>query len=206
VIVTNTGLEPAARLAVLLHEAGHAALRGELQPGEYRAHRGLCETEAESTAFVLGNLLGLNTDASSVSYIVGWSQTDPAVIAAAATNVLRAVNIIAAGLGLHDAEGESLGGSSAASANDWCGPAKCAGPHPVPGRRPQFPLGSTSATGGCGHFAGQPGERVTYCRVVIAVVGAVARICRVQVSPAGGRWYATDVRARRRWRSRQEPR
>lgn len=44
-------------------------LHGELAPGEYRAHRGRCETEAESVADVLANLLGLNTDASSISYL-----------------------------------------------------------------------------------------------------------------------------------------
>ena len=32
----------------------------------------------------------------------GWSQADDAVLTAAATNVLRAVNAIAAGLGLDD--------------------------------------------------------------------------------------------------------
>jgi antirestriction protein ArdC len=104
VIVTNTGLEPAARLTVLLHEAAHAVLHGELAPGEYQTYRGLCETEAESTAYVLANLLGLDTDASSISYIAGWSRTDPAILAAAATNVLHAVNTIAAGLGLDDVD------------------------------------------------------------------------------------------------------
>ena len=101
-IVTNTGLEPAARLAVLLHEAAHAVLHSDLQPGEYQAHRGLCETEAESAAYVLANLLGLDTDASSISYIAGWSHTGSTILAAAAANVLTAVNAIAAGLGLDD--------------------------------------------------------------------------------------------------------
>jgi antirestriction protein ArdC len=111
VIVTDTGLEPAARLAVLLHEAAHAVLHGELAAGEYQADRGLCETEAESVAYVLANLLGLDADASSISYIAGWSATDPAAIATAATNVLAAVNTIATGLGL---DGERPEESSAA--------------------------------------------------------------------------------------------
>jgi antirestriction protein ArdC len=102
VIATDTRLDPAARLVVLLHEAAHAVLHGDLAPGEYQAHRGVCETEAESTAYVLANLLGLDIDASSISYVVGWSKTDPAVLTAAAGNVLRAVNTIAPGLGLDD--------------------------------------------------------------------------------------------------------
>ena len=102
-IATRTGLEPAARLVVLLHEAAHALLHSN--DAEYVAHRGLCETEAESAAYVLANLLGLDVDASSISYITGWSSAQPAVLRAAATNVLRAVNTIAAALGL-DADDE----------------------------------------------------------------------------------------------------
>ncbi len=83
----------------------HAVLYGQLAPGEYQAHRGVCETEAESAAYVLANLLDLDldldVDASSISY-AGWSHADPAVLTAAATNVLRAVNTIAAGIGLDD--------------------------------------------------------------------------------------------------------
>lgn len=102
VIVTDAKLEPAARLSVLLHEAAHAMLHGDLAPGEHQAHRGVCETEAESTAYVLANLLGLDVDASAISYVAGWAQSDPAAISAAAANVLRAVNTIAAGLGLDE--------------------------------------------------------------------------------------------------------
>ena len=100
IITTNTHLALAARLVVLLHEAAHAVLHADLAPGEYQAHRGICETEAESTAYVLANLLGLNTDGSSISYVAGWSHADRAVLTAAAANVLSAVNTIAAGLGL----------------------------------------------------------------------------------------------------------
>ena len=89
---------------VLLHEAAHAVLHGDLAAGEYQAHRGICETEAESTAYVLANLLGLDVDASSISYVAGWSKADPTVLTAAAANVLHAVNTIAAGLGLDDAD------------------------------------------------------------------------------------------------------
>jgi hypothetical protein len=44
-------------------------------------------------------------DASSVSYVAGWARADREVITQAATNVLRAVNTIAAALGL-DADDE----------------------------------------------------------------------------------------------------
>jgi antirestriction protein ArdC len=100
IIATETGLEPAARLVVLLHEAAHALLHEN--DADYVTHRGVCETEAESTAYVVANLIGMDVDASSVSYVAGWAKADREVITAAATNVLRAVNTIAAALGLDE--------------------------------------------------------------------------------------------------------
>jgi uncharacterized protein DUF955 len=90
VIATDSNLEPAARLVVLLHESAHAVLHHDLGAADYHAHRGICETEAESTAYVLANLLDLDVDASSISYVAGWSNADPTVLTAAAANVLRA--------------------------------------------------------------------------------------------------------------------
>ncbi len=100
IVATEANLEPAARLMVLLHETAHALLHED--DAEYVAHRGVCETEAESTAYVLAGLLGMDADASSVSYVAGWARADRDVFTAAATNVLRAVNTIAAALGLDE--------------------------------------------------------------------------------------------------------
>jgi hypothetical protein len=47
-------------------------------------------------------VLDLNVDASSISYVAGWSKADPSVLTTAASNVLHAVNTIAAGIGLDD--------------------------------------------------------------------------------------------------------
>ena len=107
IIATETGLEPAARLVVLLHEAAHALLHEN--DADYVTHRGVCETEAESTAYVIANLIGMDVDASSVSYVAGWAKADREVITAAATNVLRAVNTIAAALGLDEADQDEDG-------------------------------------------------------------------------------------------------
>lgn len=101
-ITTATGLASAARLAVLLHEAAHALLHAD--DTTYQQHRGICETEAESTAYVLTALLGMPTDASSIPYITGWSRAHPDLIRKAASNVLHAVNTIAAGIGLDQDE------------------------------------------------------------------------------------------------------
>lgn len=68
---------------------------------------------------MLANLLGLDTDASSISYIAGWSHTDPTILAAPAANVVRAVNAIAAGLGLDDSDDGTTEESTAAVRVDW---------------------------------------------------------------------------------------
>lgn len=100
IIATEANLPPAARLLVLLHESAHALLHED--DAGYVAHRGVCETEAESTAYVLAGLLGIDADASSISYVAGWANADRDVLSAAASNVLRAVNTIAAALGLDE--------------------------------------------------------------------------------------------------------
>lgn len=101
-IVISKELAPDAALAVLLHEAAHSILHED--NGRYVSHRGLCETEAESAAYVLASLVGLDLDASSISYIAGWSDAKPEVLRAAAENVRRAVNLIADALLLDEPE------------------------------------------------------------------------------------------------------
>jgi hypothetical protein len=49
-------------------------------------------------------LRGLDQSGSSISCIAGWSQAEPALLTAIASNVLRGVNIIAARLSLDDAQ------------------------------------------------------------------------------------------------------
>ena len=44
IIATESTLEPSARLAVLLHEAAHALLHGEIDARDYQRNRGLRET------------------------------------------------------------------------------------------------------------------------------------------------------------------
>ncbi len=53
---------------------------------------------------VLATLLGLDVDASSITYVARWSQSDQSVLSGAATNLLHAVNTIAAGLGLDETD------------------------------------------------------------------------------------------------------
>ncbi|WP_068278874.1 ArdC-like ssDNA-binding domain-containing protein, partial [Aldersonia kunmingensis] len=102
-IVIDARLSPAHTAKTLLHEAAHAVLHtGPTSAGPDNAttvgHRGVCETEAESVAYVLAALHGLDTSDYSVGYIAGWSGADPDLIAATATRVLDTVRDLAAAL------------------------------------------------------------------------------------------------------------
>lgn len=82
----------AQQAKTLIHESAHALLHTDVK--EYVLHRGLAETEAESTAFVVAAALGWNTGAYSVGYVTGWSNGEPETLEAAGKNVLKAAHTI----------------------------------------------------------------------------------------------------------------
>jgi hypothetical protein len=75
-------------------------------------NRGTAEIQADGAAYVLADLLGLDTRHASVGYVAGWataaagSTTDTQAITAGvrgtAAAILHAVNTIAAAIGLDD--------------------------------------------------------------------------------------------------------
>lgn len=62
--ITNS---PAQRVKTLAHEIGHALLHGECD------NRALAELEAESTAYVVCQALGLDTSDYSFGYVATWA-------------------------------------------------------------------------------------------------------------------------------------
>lgn len=101
-IVVDANIDPAQAAKTMLHEAAHAVLHtnetGEAEPGEYVAHRGVMECEAESVAYVLAGLVDLDTSAYSVGYVTTWTKGDVDAVRATAENVLRAVQLLAVAL------------------------------------------------------------------------------------------------------------
>ncbi|WP_328973946.1 ArdC-like ssDNA-binding domain-containing protein [Streptomyces sp. NBC_00239] len=71
------GFPEAHAAAVLAHEAGHVQLDHTADMSEYRQHRGRMETEAESVAFIVCAVAGLDSSVSSLSYIAGWAGKTP---------------------------------------------------------------------------------------------------------------------------------
>ena len=94
-VVLDSDLSPAQAAKTGLHEAAHVILHAEEDHAEYVEHRGTKETEAESVAYVVAGILGLDTSAYSVGYVAGWSNCDAETIKATAANVLRAAHALA---------------------------------------------------------------------------------------------------------------
>lgn len=97
-VVIDAQLSPAQAAKTILHEAAHVVLHTDTDTDELPLHRGVIETEAESVAYVLSGLFGLDTSAYSVGYIAGWANADTDLIKATATRVLTAVRDLAAAL------------------------------------------------------------------------------------------------------------
>lgn len=91
--------EPAQQAKTAIHEAAHIALGHIEDLAEYRQHRGRCEVEAESVAYVVAGLLGLDTASYSTGYVAGWAESaEPDVLKETAARVLAAVHQIAEGI------------------------------------------------------------------------------------------------------------
>lgn len=113
-IVVGADLEPAQAAKTMIHEAAHAILHADLEHVDYVAHRGVCETEAESVAYVLAGMAGLDTSAYSVGYVTTWSNGDVDLVKSTAENVLRAVDRLAPALLDEDTQPNSTDATAAA--------------------------------------------------------------------------------------------
>ena len=103
-IVVSSEVSDAQAVKTLIHEAAHAVLHtdaeGKGDAGHYILHRGVCEVEAESVAYVIAGLLGLDTSGYSVGYVATWADANHELIQSTGENVTRAVDKIATGLGV----------------------------------------------------------------------------------------------------------
>jgi len=86
-----------------IHEAAHIALGHLADLAEYVTHRGRHEVEAESVAYVVAGMLGLDTSAYSTGYVAGWAeQAEADVIKQSAGRVLAAVHALDEALHIAD--------------------------------------------------------------------------------------------------------
>lgn len=79
---------------VLAHEAAHIACdHGDID--DYRRHRGLRETEADSVAYLVCADYGLDTLAEVVPYVAGWAGRSPEEVAASLKQAASTVDAAA---------------------------------------------------------------------------------------------------------------
>lgn len=100
-VAVDARLSPAHAAKTILHEFAHVILhaeplrtKGGADSAQVR-HRGLEETEAESVAYIVAALAGLDTTAYSTGYITTWTDGDIELLHATAENVHTAALQIA---------------------------------------------------------------------------------------------------------------
>lgn len=112
-IALNEANTVAQNVKTLIHEAAHAILHGDdtfapmSEYGTNNAHRGAAEVQAESVAYVVAGMLGLDTSGYSTGYVAGWATAAAqsqdreklvAVLQQSATAVKKGVDTIMDGL------------------------------------------------------------------------------------------------------------
>jgi hypothetical protein len=97
-VVIDSSLSPEHAAKTTIHETAHILLgHTDEDPRTYLEHRGLKEIEAESVAYIVAGLTGLDTSTYSIGYITSWTD-DTTTIKTTAERVLRTAHHI---LGLH---------------------------------------------------------------------------------------------------------
>ncbi|SEB08722.1 ArdC-like ssDNA-binding domain-containing protein [Leifsonia sp. 21MFCrub1.1] len=87
-VVVRDNLSPEHTAKTLIHEAAHITLQHIDDVNDYRQHRGRMEVEAESVAYIVAGLHGLDTSAYSIGYITGWANEEIDLIRETAARVL----------------------------------------------------------------------------------------------------------------------
>lgn len=87
-VAIRPGLEPAQQVKTLIHEIAHVLLHS--QDRGLLVRRDVIETEAESTAYVVGQALDLDTSDYSFGYVAGWSKGDGELLASTIARVIKA--------------------------------------------------------------------------------------------------------------------
>lgn len=98
-IVVGADLSDAHAAKTAIHEAAHAILHtDEDGKGTTEPDQATCELEAESVAYVVAGLHGLDTSDYSVGYVASWSGGQAEKVKATAIRVQEAVHLIAEAL------------------------------------------------------------------------------------------------------------
>ncbi|MFJ8388525.1 ArdC-like ssDNA-binding domain-containing protein [Streptomyces sp. NPDC094438] len=110
----------AHRVITLAHEVGHIECGHVADMGEYRKHRGRMECEAESVAYIVAGVAGVDAALTSIPYIATWAGNTAEevreTLAAASATVVRAARAILATTTAAEAEAEHAAEEAAQAA------------------------------------------------------------------------------------------
>lgn len=82
-------VEPAQKMKTLIHEVSHMRMHESPDRRESAsAHRGILEVEAESSAFLVASIHGMDTSDYSFPYVTGWSGGDIDLVRSTAERVV----------------------------------------------------------------------------------------------------------------------
>lgn len=84
--------DEARTFAILTHEVAHATLHMD-GDYDYARHRGVAETEAESVAYIVAGMFGVDMSDTSFHYVAGWAR-DPEVVVTAGTRIMKTAKAI----------------------------------------------------------------------------------------------------------------
>lgn len=104
VVRVRPDIDPAQACKTLIHELAHIEADHKTRRNEIT--RGQRETEAESVAYIVGQVQGLDTVQYSAPYVAGWSGGDVEVIKKAAEAVHKAAHAILAALDVTEETGD----------------------------------------------------------------------------------------------------
>ena len=79
-IVVRSDMAQSQIMKTTIHEIAHMFAHDSETVGNARKPRRLAETEAESVAFVVGNMIGLDTSQYSIGYVAGWSNNEEFIL------------------------------------------------------------------------------------------------------------------------------
>ena len=90
-IAVCTGMSELQTIKTLLHEITHALLHNPDAIKERKVDSHAKEIEAESTAFIVSSLLGLDTSEYSFEYVAGWAGKDNLKAISQAMNQIQSI-------------------------------------------------------------------------------------------------------------------
>jgi hypothetical protein len=103
-VKVNEKLPEAEAVLALAHELAHIYMEHDKRG--YGQHRELHETEAESVAFIVAKVAGMDASANSVPYIAGWAK-DIKTVRESAARVLKTADLIIERIGLAGVEDDT---------------------------------------------------------------------------------------------------